>query len=858
MRKTQTLAMTIALTAPALAQAQTAAAGTVQSIQVVGTTDLLSDLVKATLSVQEGTALSAVNPRQVEQEVLASGYFKTAVAELRTVNGQDTLVITVQPNAQINDVSVTGMTFLPADDFKKRLADLLNIAPGATLNTQRVEQAKTALAENYQQQGFPFTPAISTSVKTNTDGTVNVVFTVDETAPISRIEVSGVTLLPQAKITSIFKPLYDSKKFTTQAFFAATDALTKEYTDAGYIQAGVEPGNVTLDKGVLKVNVTEGRVGAIDTSALGDVKTALQTQEGAVINLAQLQADVRTLSNETQKPVGFALQPDPTSPGQYSVFFGSAEVETGPIKSIQFAGNTVVSSSQLAAKLKTKVGDIYSPQLAQNDFVALRDVYREQGYEISTRDAVTFKDGVLTYNIHEVRLAGYELAWQGNHRTKDRVILRELPDAGGLFNQKTMQEALGRVSRLGFVTIQNVSVKSNDPQNPENLTYVVQVAESRTGIPVNLGLSYDTISGWGGEAGYDNNNVFGLGHSFGIKGGILQNQAGQNWTGSLNYTIPWLDFNFGDFKRKRTYANFSLYSNVAGNNPLMTTDPSDSAQTKKVDTGRDYSVRTTGFGVSLGRNISQNLSASVGVSVNKKTYSLESVQSGEATGTGDTAATALLPKENVTTSIQGSVRYDNTDNPEFPGSGIRASALAAYNFGRSGSTPLGWTEVETGVSKYFGFGAKAKQDYGAETYKNVVAARVNYGTTFGAYPEGTGYSIGGANPMAARELRGIRDGQLFGTSYVTSSVEYRRDLEVRNGISQAVYAIVWSDYGGVWKDTGNFQQAYGLGIGLQANLTLFGGSLPGLRFDYGWSPQHADEQGNKLGSRFMFRIGNFW
>lgn len=90
---------------------------------------------------------------------MASGYFKSAVAELRSVGGKDTLVITVVPNPTIKDVTITGLTFLPAEGFKKSVADLLNIAPGATLNNQRIEEAKTALAQNFQQEGYPSRPA---------------------------------------------------------------------------------------------------------------------------------------------------------------------------------------------------------------------------------------------------------------------------------------------------------------------------------------------------------------------------------------------------------------------------------------------------------------------------------------------------------------------------------------------------------------------------------------------------------------------------------------------------------------------------------------------------------------------------
>ena len=342
MRHPLTFAVTTVLiaSAPALAQQ----AGTVQDISVVGTTDLLSEFLKTTLTVQPGAALSSVNLRQVEQEVLASGYFKTATAELRTAAGRDTLVVTVTPNPTIKDVQATGLTFLPADAFKQSVAELLNIAPGAVLNTQRLEQAKEALAQNYRQEGFPFVPSISADTKTNSDGTATVTFVVDESAPLSRIEVNGATLLPQATVQNIFRPLQTSKRFTTQAFFAASDALQAAYEAAGYFQAGIDPRSVSLDNGVLKLSVIESRVASVDLSPLGTLAQTptLQTQAGQPLRLAQLQADVRALANQTGQPVGFALQADPQNPAQVTVMFGAADVESGPVKSIAFAGNTKV------------------------------------------------------------------------------------------------------------------------------------------------------------------------------------------------------------------------------------------------------------------------------------------------------------------------------------------------------------------------------------------------------------------------------------------------------------------------------------------------------------------------------------
>lgn len=864
MRHPMTLAVTtMLLVAPALAHAQqtpttpaqatpaqTQRAGTVQEITVTGTTELLANFVRATLTTQPGAALSSVNLRQVEQEVVASGYFKSAVAELRTVGGRDTLSITVTPNPTISTVETTGLTFLPADGFKASVADLLNVAPGATLNSQRLDQAKDALAQNYSSEGYPFAPSISVTQKVNADNTVALTFVVDETAPISRIEVENVSLLPAATVTAIFKPLYDAKKFTPAAYFAAIQQLQQAYDAAGYLQAGADVQGSSLTNGVLKIRALEGRISALDLSDLGDPKVTLQSRVGQPLTLAGIQADVRTLSNQTGKPVGFGLQPDPSDPSRVTVLFGAADIASGPVKAIAFAGNTLVPTATLQAAISTKVGDVYSPQLAQQDFLAVRDAYRKAGYEISTRDAVTFENGTLTFNTREVKIVGYDLKWQGNQRTQDRVILRELPAVNRPFSLPEIRAALGNISRLGYVTIVGESATS-DPATPENITYVLTLAEASSGIPVSLGLAYDTLSGLAGDASYSNPNVFGLGHNFSISGGAQQNQAGQNLVGNVSYTIPWLDLDFADFRTNRTSVSANVGTSVSGNNTLV--DKSNEAlKDKSYDTDRDYTIRTTGFSVSAGRSITSALGISAGVGLNYRTYFLEPLQKDEASTYSDNAATALLSPTNLTTRVNLGLRYDTTNNPEFPSSGVRANLDPAYSFGRSGETPVGWTDIETGASTYFGVGGTIDKGNGVKAARSVLAVRANAGTILGTTPTGTGFTVGGGStPVASKQIRGLADSSEFGTNYFTASGEYRYDFNFNTAVTEGVYGVLFADAGDAWSTGETFSLKYGIGAGVQVNVGFNGARLANLRFDYGYSPQ--DNNG-----RFYFRIGNFF
>lgn len=402
------------------------------------------------------------------------------------------------------------------------------------------------------------------------------------------------------------------------------------------------------------------------------------------------------------------------------------------------------------------------------------------------------------------------------------------------------------MSRLGYVQVVGENVR-NDPQNPENVTYVLTVAEANQGIPVSLALSYDSLTGFGGEASYSNPNVFGLGHNVSVTAGAQQNDAGQNLVGNVSYTIPWLDLNFLDFRQNRTSLTTSVGSSVAGNNPLY-----DTSTGTNVDTGRQYTVRTSGFSVSVGRNLTRNLAGSVGVGTAYRTYFLEPLQSGEMSATTDEQAQALLTPATRTTSLRTGLNYDTTDNPEFPSRGVRASTDLSYNFGVSGNRSVGWTDIEAGVSTYFGLGRTLDKGFGVQTRQQTIAVRANAGTINGTTPSGTGYYVGGGStPVAARQLRGLENNQLFGTNYVTASAEYRYDFNVTNSFTQGVYGVLFADAGDAWNDNESLSLNYGFGAGVQLNLGFGGARLPSLRFDYGYSPQNTS-------SKFYFRIGNFW
>ena len=834
---------TTILTAALLAPPALAQGAALDQIQVVGASDLLANYLKASLQEQPGELLSQVNPKAVEQEALATGFFKSATAELRSVNGQQMLVVTVAPNPEVAAVTVSGAEFVPADQVKKFLSDNLNIAPGATLNTARVEDSKVQLQQAYRAAGLPFAPGVSAQVSEGKDG-ATVAYTISESVPLKRVEISGAGQLPADVIRAAFKPLVDQGSFSVPLYQQAVQAIADAYGQKD-LRGSVDSAASSVEGTTLKVVVRELRVGALDTSALGDVKVALADKPGELFRPTNVSADVRALSNATGKAVGVNYLSDPSDPARVTLAFVPGDQASGPIRQVRIAGATAVPVGDLSKALKERLGDVYTPQLAQEDYLNLQQVYRARGYEIlTTPNPISFQDGVLVFHVREARLAGYQIRWQGGHNTRDRVVLRELPDPGGVLNTGELRQAvINKIGRLGFVVPVGEQFVP-DPKDPQQVIYVLTLQE-KSGNSFSPGFSYDTLSGASGDISLAGNNLFGLAHSYSATLTANPSTVGEYLSLSASYTIPWLDFDFLDFRRRRTSLSLSAYTQATPKINIV--DPA-----TKTASGRTYTTRATGFGVGVGREITPNLSANVNVTTQYSHSTLEPLAVDNPTLPADPAdpnsAENLTPRPGLTTVFSVGLSYDNANYPDFPTSGYRASGNVGYGFGNEGDRGLSWTQYDVGGRTYFGFG----QTLGDGNKQQAVAVRLNAGTIVGSAPASRYYNVGGSDPSERFTLRGYDPNRFNGPNFFTSSVEYRYNFNINTSFSQGLYGVAFVDAGDAWGGVANdFALHLGYGIGVQINLGLGSFLLPALRLDYAFSPENSS-------GKFHFRLGTFF
>lgn len=127
----------------------------------------------------------------------------------------------------------------------------------------------------------------------------------DQTFDISEFRVLGNTVLPATKIESAVYPFLGPKR-TIHTVEQARDALVAAYRDAGFGTVLVDIPEQTVDEGIVRLKVTEGRIdkirisGARYYSERRILKELPALKPGVVPQLPQVQAQLGQIANESR------------------------------------------------------------------------------------------------------------------------------------------------------------------------------------------------------------------------------------------------------------------------------------------------------------------------------------------------------------------------------------------------------------------------------------------------------------------------------------------------------------------------------------------------------------------------------
>src|SRR5262245_42193345 len=377
----------------------------------------------------------------VEQDIAA--LYKTGAIQNVRIYAQPQgdglrVIVAVQTRSVLREIVIDGAEHVKAARLRKEIKLKLN----QPVNEQQLEEARQKIIEVYQGRGFT-----DVGVQFRVDpidekrGTSRVTYTITEGArgAVRQINFEGNTHFSQRVLRKQMKtrgktPIYfldKSGRLDEVQLQQDLDKIREFYQDHGYIDVEIKDvRRERMEKGpmILTIVIAEGP--------------------------------------------------------QYHVH------------KLMITGYQNTTEERIRVLLKMKEGSVYSPKQLRDDAKALADAYGSGGYV----DTVLQPDGMpagpalidVRYNIEEgVRSFVNRVNIEGNTRTKDKVIRREvLVAAGDVFNTVRVDITKKRLENLGYFAKVETYPEDTDIPGRKDLTILVQ--EKRTGS-LSFGGGFSTV-----------------------------------------------------------------------------------------------------------------------------------------------------------------------------------------------------------------------------------------------------------------------------------------------------------------------------------------------------------------------------
>lgn len=465
-------------------------------------------------------------------------------------------------------------------------------------------------------------------------------------------------------------------------------------------------------------------------------------------------------------------------------------IENPVLAAVSFEGNTVYTSDQLYALMKTRVGVILNFKTLQDDIQSINDRYHKDGYSIARVADVSTDPNTHILKVKMIEGMIESIALDGNQSTRDYVILREInTKPGDILNDKALSKDLRRVFNLGFFS--ELTPDFEPGSSPDKIVLVLKMKETKTNT-VNFGGGYGEQEGWFGFIDTSMNNLLGTGH-----GMMVRAQWGSTLTTyQFKYYYPWF---MTDYLGPRTSMTYRVW-NTAG---------------PDIYGNEIQDALRVGWDAAITRPINDYFSHSL-------TLGSETVL---ANPSADDNYIATF-ESYVSDFIGYSISYDTRDFWMNPTEGQFYTV----------SLKKGWKKTDV-TTNYTKLGLELN-DFIKLAPSQVLALHLGSGIGYGDVPLGELYWCGGANTV-----RGYFPSEaLLGVRKLIFNLEYRYTFnEMFQGVAFYDFGNAWGEVvnGEARGDAPDFSQFMsGKGLGLRLNTPM-----GPIRLDYGIGDSRAFGEG---------------
>ncbi len=419
-------------------------------VQYAGPVTISKERIIANMRTQVGKPYA----EQAVEEDIRNLYATGNVTNVRIFGEPVTdgvkVVVVIQTKAKVSEVVIEGVSQLKVNSLRKKLA----VKSGGLLNEADLEQDRQKILEAYEKQNYTDTKVTYKVDSNDALGTAKVTFTVAESGKvvIHDIRFEGNSTFKGKQLKKLMK----TKPANLLSFITKAGQLKNEQMDEDLVALR----EFYQNNGYMDVQVRNPQA---EDLGKGRVDLIIPIVEGS----------------------------------QYRV--GKVEV----------VGANVFTPDEVRRQVKTSEGGVFSPKRVREDNKAISDLYGTRGYIDLQINADTTSGGRdvinVAYRLDEGSQSYVEhINVQGNTRTKDKVIRRELALAPGeIYNSVRIDASKQRLQNLNYFS--KVDTYPSDTSIPGHKDLNVLVEEKRTGS-FNFGVGFSSIDNLVGFAEIQQSN----------------------------------------------------------------------------------------------------------------------------------------------------------------------------------------------------------------------------------------------------------------------------------------------------------------------------------------------------------------
>ncbi len=381
----------------------------------------------------------------LQSKLYSLNYFDSFSANALPGDSSNSKVIiefTVTEKPLIKSIVIRGNLSMT----RSKILDVTTLKEDDIVNNAKIRIDEGAIRNLYIEEGYSDVK-VESSVENSSDaGYVDLFFTITEGSQtrIDSISFSGNTFASESTLKGQLK--LKEQSFFNQGIFQESlvekdkAAIEKYYNDAGYIDMKVK-----------------------------DV----------VIN------DVEREGEKDKNYVGIIFYIEEGEPWLFGGF--------------TFEGNTLFSDEELLKSTKSKTGKTLNRSRLESDLIAIGDKYYDDGYiynNIQPQEKRDDETNEISYHViivEKSRAHIENIIIKGNEKTKDNVILREIPlEVGDVFSKSGIMQGLNNLYNTQYFS----SVIPETPYGSEQglMDLVINVEEQNT-TDIQFGLTFTAQAG---------------------------------------------------------------------------------------------------------------------------------------------------------------------------------------------------------------------------------------------------------------------------------------------------------------------------------------------------------------------------